>query len=303
MKRIGDLGGVREHGVEDSSIGTGEIECGVVDSGQPVCALRLQPCLGLGPLPARDHIQELASIHINDLGRVALGPIGALTEEEHLVEAEGGDFTEATGQIDQGFAIEQDGIIDGVPAAAQGLSDLADASGVATDLLGDPASSPVEHQRARMSDPAVLLGPRSPRTVRIGTAPPALDPEHVHPAEAVVHIGQPNAAPALGAGQHSAARTADEDLSRLDGDRHLEPFDLHVQDVDMVETDQELAHARRVRSHGGSPVFRRQEPSDWQGPRLISGIQDPPHPRRAGKPPQTPRKPKCVYYLEEHTIT
>ena len=99
----------------------------------------------------------------------------------------------------------------------------------------------------------------------------------------MVHIGQPDAAPALGAGQHSAARTADEDLSRLDGDRHLEPFDLHVQDVDMVETDQELAHARRVRSHGGSPVFRRQEPSDWQGPRLISGIQDPPHPRRASK--------------------
>jgi len=97
--------------------------------------------------------------------------------EKHLIEPERVDRAVATGVVvDEGGAVGDDGVVDGVPITAELHGDLVDGARVAPHLFGHPAPCPIGHCHTWRGDAGVLLGPRSAGTRCLTAAPPALVP-------------------------------------------------------------------------------------------------------------------------------
>lgn len=82
--RIGDLGGVGEHRVEHHPIRTGQVQRRPTHPVTPRLGWGSEPCAHrVEPI---DDIEQLATFHVDDLGRPALPPVAALTLVERLVQ-------------------------------------------------------------------------------------------------------------------------------------------------------------------------------------------------------------------------
>ena len=69
--------------------------------------------------------------------------IGTDPDHEHLVEPEGADLADALlVGVEQGFAIGDDGVVHGVPVAAELDGHLVDAAGMTADLDRWPTGPP-----------------------------------------------------------------------------------------------------------------------------------------------------------------
>jgi hypothetical protein len=66
VERIGDLGGVRNHGVEHAAIGPGQIQRRPGDPGEPFGAALGEPAARLDAAASRDHVEERAGADIDD---------------------------------------------------------------------------------------------------------------------------------------------------------------------------------------------------------------------------------------------
>ncbi len=246
VERIGDLGGVRDHGVEHGTVGAGEIEGGKADGVQPLPTLCFEPGLRVLPLATRDDVEELAASDIDDLGREVLKVIRTFPHEEHLIEPESVDRAEATGQVDECCAVGNDGVVDGVPVAAELDRHLVHTAGAAADLLGNPTTRSGGDRHSRRRDPLVLLGPGTRRAVGIGTAPTALVPDQRHRTSRYGEVNEADRPLVLHMGDDATRRATGPRSAALDVDLENGPTRIETDHLDVGEADEDLAHPDRV---------------------------------------------------------
>src|SRR5665213_818292 len=103
MKWISHLDGIGNHRVKDCPIRTRQVERRVDDAVPPSLPSSLQPPAGCLATPTRNDIEELADLHVDELGRELLAMPRPDAAEEHLVQPECGHDTEAAGVIDERF--------------------------------------------------------------------------------------------------------------------------------------------------------------------------------------------------------
>jgi hypothetical protein len=178
VEGVGDLG-------EHLAIGAREIEGRVADLGSPRAATLGKPRHGFCARAARDDVQELTTADVNDLGGELLAMEGASSHHERFVHAERVDGPEATGIVDEGLSVGDDGVVHGVPVAAELSGDLVDTPRTASHLRRRPTAGTIGHGHARSCDPVVGFGPAASSARWVRTAPPALVPHEARrPAEA-----------------------------------------------------------------------------------------------------------------------
>jgi hypothetical protein len=257
MERVGHLDGVRHRGVEDRLVGAGQVQGGEADVGQPLCAPTFQPASGPFGLLAFHDVEQLAPFDIDQLGGEGGGPIGAEADEQHLIEPEGVHLAEAIGVSQESASVGHDRVVDGVPVAPEGDGHFIDAAAIAADLLGDPPTRPIGEGQPGCCDRVVLFGPAPRQTLRLEALPPALQPHDNERAQSLATVDQGHRAASLRRRDDATRWTPGDGRSRFNGDSHRRAvfFDRH--DVHVAQSNEDLAHARRVRAHGGSPVFRR----------------------------------------------
>jgi hypothetical protein len=206
-----------------------------------------------------DDVQELADLHIDELGRELLAVPGSDPDEEDLIEPERGNDTEAIWVVvDKRGAIGEHRVVDRVPVAAELGGDLVHAPCVAADLLGDPAPGPVGHRHPWSTDASVLLGPRSRGTEVIWTAPPALVPDEACRPPETRQVDQRDDRPVLHRRADAAGLAEDFRNPALDVDAQFNTaLVLDPEHVYFGKTHQQLTHARSIGFHRDSPVCWR----------------------------------------------
>jgi len=154
-------------------------------------------------------------------------------------------------------------VIHGVPVTASLAGDLGHGATEPAHLFAHPTASPIGHRPASRRDPCVLAGPRHDRAPVVGTAPAVLVPHQPRRSTERRQIDQLDGRSVLHPCRPTAARTQRPRRPRLD--MHTQGCVGLVDDterVDRRQADQQLAHARRVRLHRGSPDRQASEPSD-----------------------------------------
>jgi hypothetical protein len=152
MKRVGDLDGVGQHGVDYGPIRSGQIESPHSMVGQPLMAASGQPPARPSAGAAFDHVEQPAVGHIDNRGRPGLNPIQAQPAEQRLVEAQGGHRGDTVGVVDERFAVGDHRVVAGVPSAAQLAGYLGHRPAVAAHLHRHPPPGPVRQRLAGRSD-------------------------------------------------------------------------------------------------------------------------------------------------------
>lgn len=248
MERISDLRGVRERVGEGLAVGARQVQHAPCDAVAPRLRLGFQPRQGTGGGAARDHVEQLGrASDIDDRGAPVLAAPAAGASEQRLVQAQGGDWPDPVGVLDQRCAVGSHGVHDGVPVTPELAGDLSDGAALAADLHGDPPAGPIRHRRPRGGDPRVGLGPRAHLALRFGAAPAALAPHqyrrpperrqvHQRDRRSVLHP-RPGAAP--GAPVHLGSGL------NVDPQRSIGPV-LHAHDGHVGQSDEERAHTRSV---------------------------------------------------------
>ena len=139
-----------------------------------------------------------------------------------------------------------------MPISAEIVRHVFDRAAMTADLLGRPPAGTVRHRQARRRDCGHILRPRPHRTRPLWTQPAVLAPHqtcaasetrkvHQHHDRAILH---PHPTPAT-----AAARPRRRGLD-------MHPQQAGVFDAEHVhsrQANQQLAHARRVQFHEGSP--------------------------------------------------
>jgi hypothetical protein len=221
VERIGHLRGLG-HGLgKDAAVGTGEIEGRVAHVAEPLLDALEQLLRGGGPTSTRHDVEELTVSDVDNGRREDQASVGAVAQEQDLVESERRDDAEAVlVVINQGLAVAQEGVVHGVPVTTEFVGDLFHAAPVLANLLGEPATRAVGDEEAGKANAGVDFAPGPRGTVRVGAEEPAL----------VLH---------------------DPTAFEVDGDEFTVAA-LNAQDVHVKQIDQEFAHAGRVCFHGGS---------------------------------------------------
>lgn len=146
MKRVGDLGGVGQHQIQYRLVGARKVQCRPTHPAPPCRTLGFEPVRSGFACSTWDDVEQLAGGDVDDGSRPVLAVEAAQAREECFVEAERLHGADPTGIVDQGGAIRDHGVVDGVPVTSQLLGDLVDAAGVAAYLLSRPSSRPVCHR-------------------------------------------------------------------------------------------------------------------------------------------------------------
>ena len=271
VEGIGNEGGIGELGGEDRLVGGGQVEGAVGDGGLPGRVAVLEPLLRALTASSLDDVQELSLADVDDGGDEARAVVGGETDEAVLVEAQRGDGAEALRVLDEGCAIGQNRVVDGVPVAAQGAGHIVHAAAGFADRPGGPAPGPIGDGHARSSDPAILFGPGLLRTVAVAAAPPALVPEQCGGDTVDRQVAVLDDDALLHLGNHPAVRTPRRGGPRLDVDLKHRAVTIGAQHHDVGQVDEDRAGARRVLVHGGSPGSCGVRSLDSGSPRSNSG--------------------------------
>ena len=253
MKRIGDLGGVGQHRVEHRPIRAGQIERRPLDRVAPRrrrgrrTRRTAQRCHDQGQRRAVDRPD------VDDRRRPPLGAPPPEPDEQGLIEPDRRRLADPLRVvIDEGGAVGDHGVVDGVPVTAQLDADLVDRAATAADLLGHPAPSPIRQHQPRRGDRPVLAGPRAHRTRRARAAPAMLAPHQPSPAPERRQIDQLDHVAILDRRRRATARTRRPLTDRLDV-HEQRPAGV-IDDAEHAhrgQANEQLAHASRVRDPQG----------------------------------------------------
>ena len=168
--------------------------------------------------------------------------------------------------------------------------DLVDAPAVLSDRSRGEAACSIRQGEAGMGDALVDLGPGLVLTVDVSTEKPALVPEQPARSAGDGKVDQFDETSTLRFSNDATRRTPGSRFRSLEV--HTDRTVLHVvdaEDGDGGQAHQELAYARRVRFHGGSPVLMALDTFRLAGPRAFSVdpwlnypplISEEPHKRR-----------------------
>lgn len=174
---------------------------------------------------------------------------------------------------------------DGVPVTAQLDSHLVHGSSPPPDLLGYPPPRPVGQRQPPSGDRRVLHRPRHHRASRSYAHQPMLAPHQ--PGLTTEHgkIHQLHLRALLHASRTSAARTAASPAAHLDvhPQRSTGTGINNPEHDHLGQSDQQLAHPRRVNFHRGSPELGDLDTVKFAEP--LCRVRDalrPAHFRRAG---------------------
>ena len=120
MKGMGDLGGVGQHRVEDRLVGVRQVQRRPADPGPPLLGAGGEPGARLDGVATWDDVEQPAVADVDDLGRPALRSVLAFTDVEGLVQPDGVGVADAIRiVVDEGGAVGDDGVVDGVPVTGQ----------------------------------------------------------------------------------------------------------------------------------------------------------------------------------------
>jgi hypothetical protein len=168
-----------------------------------------------------------------------------------------------------------------VPIAAELLGELGDAAGHPSHLLGR-ASGPRRHRAAFGRDLVVDLCPATHLAVRVTAHVPALHPDRRRRPPEALQVDERDWGSALGLGDRAAHRAPDEHRFGLEAhDQRAVVLAAKREQRHVTEANEQLAEARSFRGHGGSPLCRRREPTDWRTSVLNSWTVAPAHFRSA----------------------
>jgi hypothetical protein len=173
--------------------------------------------------------------------------------------------------VDQGRPVSQDSVIDRVPVTTELPGDLVDAPAVLSDRSRGEAACSIGQGEAGMGDALVDLGPGLVLTVDVSTDEPALVPEQPARSAGDGKVDQFDETSTLRFSNDATRRTPGSRFRSLEV--HTDRTVLHVvdaEDGDGGQAHQELAHTRRVRFHGGSPVLMALDTFRLAGPRAFS---------------------------------
>lgn len=219
VEGIGHLDGLGHSFVEDTAVGAREVAGGVADVRAPLLAACFDPRGGGLATATRHDVEELTTTHVDDRRREDQAPVGAVVHEEHLVETEGLDVAEAMLVIiNERFTVTQEGVVHGVPGAAQLLGDLFHAAPVLADLAGQPSSGAIGRQVTREGNAAVLLGPGPHRTGRVSTTEPTHVPNQADRTSVDRQVHEGDRGPVLHPGDHATLGTAHHRSPRFEVD-------------------------------------------------------------------------------------
>ena len=210
-----------------------------------------------------------------------------------LVDAHSSDLAHPIGVgPQQGFAPTDDLVVHCMPITTQLRGDLVDRAAPPPHLDGHPPSRSRCQQRPFGTNLGALFDERSDLTPRVRTRPAPFPPPQPHRPSERRQIHQHHAPIAFR--PHRAATALTHRPGLAGTDHHLQRCLLaQVVDPDQInlaQTYQLLAHARRITLHRGPPASDVcYQPSDYGGPPITSGglrhhLADPllpPHFRRA----------------------
>ncbi len=273
MERIGDLGGVGDHRVEHRPVRAGQIERRPTDLLEPRVAALGEPSARLGGAATRNNIEQPAGGDIHDRCRPPLPPPRPLPGEQSLVQPERDRLTDPVGVLDERGAVGEDGVVDGVPVASELDGDLIHGAAVPADLFGHPPPGSIGHPEPGRGDRWVLGGPGADRARRVRASPAMLAPDEPGSTAESRQVDQLDQRAILNRHVTAAAGARRPRLASLDMHPHRLTGQVgHREHVDVGESDQQLAHARRVQLHRGSPELDDSTPSSSQGPCLAPGM-------------------------------
>ncbi len=203
-----------------------------------------QPSVQVRGLAALDQVDGTAGLDVADARHPAGSLGGGGGQERGLVHADGPGRDHPVVILDQGGAPEAEGVHHGVPGHAQLLGRPGQGLDAAADLGRGPQPGTAGHRGSGRGDVGSVLSPGPCAAVRLDTAPAALEPHQGHRRAEGGEIGQGHPVPVLGPRPGPAGQTADQAIRRLDGDDEAFALSDHVEHLDSLQADQQLAPAR-----------------------------------------------------------
>lgn len=135
-----------------------------------------------------------------------------------------------------------------------------------------PAACSIGHRRAGRRDARVLAAPRAHHAVGVRAAPPVLATHQPGWPTEARQVRQLYRRAVLDTRRCAAGRAARPERPALDvHDDGVDALVVDAQHVDRGQANEQLAHARRVDLHRGSPDRLASEPSDSQSPCAAPG--------------------------------
>jgi hypothetical protein len=253
VERVGDLYRVGQHEIEGGPIRSRQIQRGPAHLVAPRLASGLEPLRGAFAAAARDDVKELAGADIDDRGGPVLVVEPPQPHEQCLIQTQRGDGADTARVVDQGGAVGDDGVVDGVPVAAKLDGDLVDRAGVAADLLGHPPPGPIRHHQPGRRDARVRPRPRRHRTITVEALPAHLPPAQPGLSTERRQIDQLDRLTVLDHRASPAPQTPRPVPGLLD--KHPQGTIgavLHAQHRHVGQSDKQLADASSVTDHRGS---------------------------------------------------
>lgn len=208
--------------------------------------------------------------------------VRGLTNQSGLVETRGTDLSAPIKVVDQGFAIGDDGVVDGVPVAAELLGHLIDCAALAGDVFSDLERGSSSRLHPRMSDPLISLCPAPLRAVPVRTAPPALVPVGCCRLAAEARVDENDFAPAFHLSGHAPDRMPWSPHDRLDVQLGVIIRGVQADDLDLRKADQAPEHSGRIGPEVIGELAQGGIGARWHPHRNERGIPFPPQIRGAG---------------------
>ena len=176
--------------------------------------------------------------------------------------------------VEQRGAVGDHGVVDGVPVTAELDGDLVDGAAVAGRPARSPTARPGPSAPAGAPRSGVLIGPRArPDTPTLGHRQRCLRhtsragrPKHGRSTSSTGGRSFTATAPPQPAHDRPSAASLDVRPRAAHRPRSTTPSTSRGQ------ANQQLAHARRVHLHRGSPELDGVEPSNSQGPCYVPGM-------------------------------
>ena len=287
VKRIGNLGRVRQHRVRDRAVRAGQVEGHPHDPGPPLVRPLREPGTRRSGVTTRYDVKQLPVT--DQLGGPQPLPEAAGAHERGLVQSQRGDLPDPAGIVDKCGAVGDHGAVDGVPVTPEVVGDLGNRAAMSADLFAGPACGAIGDAAVADHDPLVGLHPRSHRARRVRAVPADLAPHRHHRSPERGQIDQPTPHRLLDPRGRPATRARRPREGGRDVDLHRHRPGDHADDVDVGESDQGTTDGRRLDVHRDPQGGWLRHPHSRGVPVLVRAPSTDGHP--ATPPRQLPKRP------------